>query len=54
MGGVGLEVGNWKIPPIGSSVKVQLQGLPVEAPILSMEIVRIGKESVGLKFVGVD
>ena len=53
-GGIGLQVGEWKIPPVGSIVKVQVQGLPVEAPVLNMEVVRIGKESVGLKFVDVD
>ena len=52
--GIGLEVGDWHIPPIGSQVTVQVQNLPIEAPILDMMIVRISRHSVGLKFLNLD
>ncbi len=52
--GIGLEVGDWPIPAIGTKVTVQVQDMAVEAPILEMIVVRISKHSVGLTFVDFD
>lgn len=40
-----------EFPALGSSVKVQMQGLPVPAPVLDMVIVRKGKDGYGLNFL---
>ncbi len=52
--GIGLEIGEWKIPPIGSQVTVQIQNLPIDGPIIDMVVVRISKHSLGLKFINLD
>ena len=40
------------IPPeLGEIVKIQMTGLPMEAPIVTMRIVRHIPEGIGLKFV---
>lgn len=38
-------------PALGSCVKVQMQGLPIPAPVLDMVIVRKGKDGYGLNFL---
>ena len=40
-----------EFPSLGSSVKVQMQGLPIAAPVLDMVIVRKGKDGYGLNFL---
>lgn len=39
------------MPPIGTILTGQVQGMPVEAPILQMEIVRTEPAGIGLRFV---
>ncbi len=39
------------IPPIGSIVQVQLQGMAEEAPIVDMEVITVEPDRVGLRFV---
>ena len=53
-GGVFVIVGEAKFPTLGSVVKVQMQGLPFDAPILDMVVVRKGLDGFGLKFVSDD
>jgi len=53
-GGVFVIVGEAKFPVLGSVVKVQMQGLPFEAPILDMVVVRKGQDGFGLKFISDD
>ncbi len=53
-GGVFVIVGEAKFPTLGSVVTVQMQGLPFEAPILDMVVVRKGADGFGLKFVSDD
>ena len=50
-GGVFVIVGDAKFPTLGGVVKVQMQGLPFDAPILDMVVVRKGLDGFGLKFV---
>ncbi len=40
-----------KFPLLGSTVKVQMQGLPVPAPVLDMVVVRKGMDGYGLHFI---
>lgn len=37
-------------PGLGSMVKVQMQGLPIPAPVLDMVVVRRGMDGYGLHF----
>ncbi|HBO3683746.1 TPA: PilZ domain-containing protein [Pseudomonas aeruginosa] len=37
--------------PTGSVVTGQVQDLPIDAPILQMEVVRVDAEGVGLRFL---
>ncbi len=37
-------------PGLGSEVKVQMQGLPIPAPVLDMVVVRRGMDGYGLHF----
>ncbi len=39
------------MPPLGSIVQGQVQGLMAEAPVVDMEIVRVEPGGLGLKFV---
>lgn len=50
-GGVFVILDPDKVPPIGSIVTGQVQGMPGEAPVLDMEVVRAEPEGVGLKFL---
>ncbi len=53
-GGVFVVVGESLFPPLGSVVKVQMQGVPFEAPVLDMVVVRKGGDGFGLKFLNGD
>jgi hypothetical protein len=50
-GGIFLLTENIDVPPIGTIVQGQVQGMEVEGPILSLEIVRMEPAGIGLKFV---
>lgn len=50
-GGVYVVVDDGFFPPLGSVVEVQVQGLPVPAPILKMQVVRQGNDGYGLQFI---
>ncbi len=49
-GGVFIVAGEKPFPPLGSTVIVQLQGLPIPAPEVSMVVVRRGADGFGLSF----
>ncbi len=42
------------LPPIGSIVTGQVQGMGADAPVLQMEVVREDPHGVGLRFVNSD
>lgn len=50
-GGVFVVLDPEQVPPIGSTVTGQVQGLMEDAPVLQMEVVRVEPEGVGLKFL---
>lgn len=50
-GGIYVIVESGEFPPIGSEVEVQVQGLPEEAPVLTMKVVRRGSDGYGLCFM---
>lgn len=50
-GGIFVIVDNDEFPEVGSTVAVQVQGLPVEAPVRTMEVVRRSEEGFGLQFI---
>jgi c-di-GMP-binding flagellar brake protein YcgR len=50
-GGIYVVVETGEFPPLGSIVEVQVQGLPVPAPLLSMEVVRRDVDGFGMQFV---
>jgi len=50
-GGIYVVVEDGQFPGLGSQVEVQVQGLPVPAPLLTMEVVREGEDGFGLQFV---
>ncbi len=50
-GGVFVLTDGVEMPPVGTLVVGQVQGLPLEAPVLDMEIVRVEPQGVGLKFL---
>lgn len=50
-GGVFVVLEPNDIPPVGSIVTGQVQGLMDHAPILEMEVVRVEPTGVGLRFV---
>lgn len=39
------------MPPVGTQVKGQVQGMLMDAPIVDMLIVRVETEGLGLKFL---
>lgn len=51
-GGVFVEVSDpaW-FPDVGDQVQVQVQGLPVPAPVLTMKVVRHTEEGFGMQFM---
>ena len=50
-GGVFVVLDADQIPPIGTIVTGQVQGLMDDAPILEMEVVRVEPSGVGLRFL---
>lgn len=50
-GGVFLLTENIDMPPIGTIVQGQVQGLGMVAPIIKMKIVRVEPAGTGLKFI---
>jgi hypothetical protein len=50
-GGVFVLLEPDQVPPVGSVVTGQVQGLMDEAPVVRMEVVRVEPEGVGLKFL---
>ncbi len=50
-GGVFIVLEPEQIPPVGTVVAGQVQGLMDDAPILQMEVVRVESVGVGLRFV---
>ncbi|MBK8188459.1 MAG: PilZ domain-containing protein [Cellvibrio sp.] len=50
-GGVFVVLEPEQMPPIGTLVRGQVQGLLDNAPILQMEVVRVESNGVGLKFL---
>lgn len=53
-GGVFVVLDPDQVPPIGTHVTGQVQGLMDDAPILEMEVVRVEPTGVGLRFVNHD
>lgn len=50
-GGVFVILDPERVPPVGSIVTGQVQGLMEAAPILQMEVVRVEPQGVGLRFL---
>jgi len=53
-GGVFVVLDPEQVPPIGSLVTGQVQGLMDDAPVLEMEVVRVEPAGVGLRFLNLD
>ena len=49
-GGVFLHAGEFALE-VGDQVTVQIQDVPIEAPIVKMVVVRAGPDGFGLRFV---
>ena len=49
-GGVFVFNGDIQPPPVGEKVTLQMTGLPMEAPIVPMKVVRHTKDGMGLQF----
>lgn len=50
-GGIFLLTEDTAMPPVGSIVQGQVQGMGADGPILKLEIVRVVPAGVGLKFI---
>ncbi len=50
-GGIFVLVDNEPFPGVGSEVEVQVQGLPVPAPVRRMRVVRSASDGYGLAFI---
>lgn len=50
-GGVFVVLEPEHIPPIGTQLSGQVQGLIEDAPVLDMEVVRVEPSGVGLRFI---
>jgi hypothetical protein len=53
-GGVFVVLEPEQIPPVGSVVTGQVQGMMEDAPTLDMEVVRVEPSGVGLKFINLE
>lgn len=53
-GGVFVVLEPEQIPPIGTRLTGQVQGLMDDAPVLELEVVRVESTGVGLRFVHED
>ena len=50
-GGLFVLGGNRTLPAVGEIVQLQLQGLPVEAPVIKARIVRKNENGIGVMFL---
>ena len=50
-GGLFLITDEVSVPPVGSVLKGQVQGIMSDAPVVVMEIVRVEPAGIGLKFI---
>ncbi len=50
-GGVFVLADGMQLPGIGEMVQIQVQDLPVEAPLLKAQVMRAENEGIGLMFV---
>lgn len=50
-GGLFLIMGEIPMPPIGTVLRGQVQGIMADAPVVVMEIVRVEPGGIGLKFL---
>ncbi len=50
--GVFISAEDIQLPEVGETVHIQVQDLPVEAPVIEAKIVRTNLEGIGLEFVG--
>lgn len=50
-GGIFLLTEDIDVPPVGTIMEGQVQGMEVEGPVLKLEIVRMEPSGIGLKFV---
>lgn len=50
-GGIFLLTEGMQAPPLGSLVKVQVQGMMADAPMISAKVVRVTSEGIGLQFI---
>jgi len=40
-----------EVPPVGTILKGQIQGMVHDAPVVTLEVVRIAAEGIGLRFI---
>ena len=50
-GGIFIVTDTDALPSLGDRVEVQVQGLPVPAPVLQMKVVRMTVDGFGLQFL---
>ncbi|WP_426416687.1 PilZ domain-containing protein [Aestuariirhabdus sp. LZHN29] len=50
-GGLFLLTEEHENPPVGTIVNVQVQGLPIDAPVKTMKVVRMEPSGVGLMHI---
>lgn len=50
-GGIFIVTNPDDMPPVGTQVRGQVQGMLMDAPIVDMQIVRVEQGGLGLKFV---
>lgn len=53
-GGLFILSGQHSLPEVGEIIKVQIQDVPVEAPILTAKIVRKTEDGIGVMFLQED
>lgn len=50
-GGLFLVMDEARIPPVGTVLRGQVQGLMQDAPVVIMEVVRVEPGGIGLRFI---
>ena len=50
-GGVYIQADGQQMPQVGERLQVQVQDLPMEAPLIEAKIVRADAEGIGLEFI---
>jgi hypothetical protein len=50
-GGLFVAVNPEKMPPLGTIVEGQVQGMAEDPPIVEMEVVRVTNNGIGLKYI---